>query len=119
MCAARLGSRGRHLEAAAWLDGFLNRNATVLLSLAQVIPAKTKDTARLVVRKVVDALMAKLEEPMRSAVTGALDRSQRNRRPRHWQPDYRTVVPQTLHGYGRKARRVAAWAAGQGLVKRG
>jgi hypothetical protein len=91
-----------------------------LISLAQVIPAKTKDTARMVVRKVVDALMAKLEEPMRSAVTGALDRSQRNRRPRHaeidwhrtiranlrhWQPDYRTIVPQTLHGYGRKARR--------------
>ena len=46
---------------------------------------------------------------MRSAVTGALDRSQRNRRPRHseidwnrtiranlrhWQPDYRTIVPE-------------------------
>ena len=91
-----------------------------LISLAQVIPAKTKDTARMVVRKVVDALMAKLEEPMRSAVSGALDRSQRNRRPRHseidwhrtiranlrhWQPEYRTVVPQTLHGYGRKARK--------------
>jgi hypothetical protein len=91
-----------------------------LISLAQVIPAKTKETARMVVRSVVDALMAKLEEPMRSAVSGALDRSQRNRRPRHneidwhrtiranlrhWQPDYRTVVPQTLHGYGRKARK--------------
>ena len=53
-------------------------------------------------------------------MSGALDRAQRNRRPRHseidwhrtiranlrhWQPDYRTVVPQTLHGYGRKARR--------------
>lgn len=91
-----------------------------LISLAQVIPAKTKDTARAVVRQVVDELMKKLEEPMRSAVAGALDRSQRNRRPRHseidwhrtiranlrhWQPELRTVVPQTLHGYGRKARR--------------
>jgi VWA domain containing CoxE-like protein len=91
-----------------------------LIALAQVIPAKTKDTARAVVRAVVDELMKKLEEPMRSAVAGALDRSQRNRRPRHaeidwhrtiranlrhWQPEYRTVVPQTLHGYGRKARR--------------
>jgi Mg-chelatase subunit ChlD len=91
-----------------------------LVALSQVIPARTKDTARQVVRQVVDALLAKLEEPMRSAVAGALDRSQRNRRPRHaeidwhrtiranlrhWQPDYRTVVPQTLHGYGRKARR--------------
>ena len=91
-----------------------------LVALSQVIPARTKDTARQVVRQVVDALLAKLDAPMRAAVTGALDRSQRNRRPRHaeidwhrtiranlrhWQPEYRTVVPQTLHGHGRKARR--------------
>ncbi|MCW7539005.1 VWA domain-containing protein [Aquabacterium sp. A7-Y] len=91
-----------------------------LISLAGVIPAKTKATARLVVQKVVDDLMRRLEEPMRSAVSGALDRSQRNRRPRHseidwhrtiranlrhWQPEYRTVVPQQLHGWGRKSRR--------------
>ncbi len=44
-------------------------------SVVQVIPASTKDTAHMVVRKVVDALLKKLEEPMRSAVTGALDRS--------------------------------------------
>ncbi len=90
-----------------------------LISLSGVIPATTKDTARRVVRKVVDALMKLLEEPMRSAVTGALDRSQRNRRPRHseidwnrtiranlkhWQPEYRTIVPERLIGYGRKAR---------------
>jgi Mg-chelatase subunit ChlD len=65
-------------------------------------------------------LMKRLEVPMRSAVTGALDRSRRNRRPRHaeidwnrtiranlrhWQPSYRTIVPQELIGFGRKARR--------------
>lgn len=91
-----------------------------LISLSQVIPAKTKDTARAVVRKVVDALMQQLDEPMRAAVTGALDRAQRNRRPRHaeidwhrtiranlrhWQPELQTLVPQTRLGYGRKARR--------------
>ncbi|MFM2066198.1 MAG: hypothetical protein RLZZ584_1107 [Pseudomonadota bacterium] len=91
-----------------------------LMALSRVIPAGTRDTARQVVRAVVDALMRQLEEPLRSAVSGALDRSQRNRRPRlaeidwhrtiranlrHWQPEYRTVVPQTLVGYGRKSRR--------------
>jgi len=91
-----------------------------LISLGSVIPQNTKATARLVVRKVVDELMKKLEDPMRSAVAGALDRSQRNRRPRHaeidwnrtiranlrhWQPEYKTIVPETLIGYGRKARR--------------
>jgi Mg-chelatase subunit ChlD len=90
-----------------------------LVALSSVIPAGTRDTARAVVRRVVDELMKKLEEPMRSAVSGALNRSQRNRRPRHseidwnrtiranlrhWQPEYRTVVPQSLVGYGRKAR---------------
>ncbi len=91
-----------------------------LVALSGVIPATTRDTARAVVRRVVDDLMKRLEEPLRSAVTGALDRSQRNRRPRHaeidwhrtiranlrhWQPGYRIVVPEVLHGYGRKARR--------------
>ena len=91
-----------------------------LMALSRVIPAGTKETARMVVRSVVDALMKRLEEPLRSAISGALDRSQRNRRPhhaeidwhrtiranlKHWQPAYRTVVPETLLGYGRKARR--------------
>ncbi len=91
-----------------------------LLSLGRVIPAKTKDTARKVVRQVVDELMKRLEEPMRSAVSGALDRSVRNRRPRlaeidwprtiranlrHFQQEYRTVIPETLIGYGRKSRK--------------
>jgi Mg-chelatase subunit ChlD len=91
-----------------------------LMSLRGIIPAKTRDTARSVVQKVVDALMKKLEEPMRSAVTGALNRAERNRRPRHaeidwnrtiranlrhWQEAYRSIIPESLVGYGRKTRR--------------
>lgn len=91
-----------------------------LIALSSVIPAGTRETARVVVRQVVDELMRKLEEPMRSAVTGALDRARRTRRPRHaeidwhrtiranlrhWQPSHRTIIPQELVGYGRKARR--------------
>src|SRR4051812_35665987 len=45
-----------------------------LIALSGAIPAKTRDTARLVVRKVVDALVAKLAEPTRQAVLGALNR---------------------------------------------
>jgi Mg-chelatase subunit ChlD len=91
-----------------------------LIGLKSVIPPKTRATARAVVRKVVDELMKRLDEPVRSAIAGALDRSQRNRRPRHaeidwnrtiranlkhYQPAFRTIVPETLVGYGRKARR--------------
>ncbi len=88
-----------------------------LLSLKNVIPDKTKDTARQVVQKVVDQLMKKLMQPMQQAVTGSLNRSMRNRRPRHneinwhltiqknlkhYQPDYKTIIPETRIGYGRK-----------------
>lgn len=88
-----------------------------LLSLASVMPNKTKDTARLVVRKVVEELERRLATPMRQAVVGSLNRAARNRRPRHneidwhrtiranlkhYQPDYQTIIPETRIGYGRK-----------------
>jgi hypothetical protein len=88
-----------------------------LMSLGRVIPDKTKDTARQVVKKVVDELLRKLTQPMQQAISGALNRSVRNRRPRyneinwhltirknlqHYQPDYKTIIPETRIGYGRK-----------------
>ncbi|WP_299395163.1 VWA domain-containing protein [uncultured Desulfovibrio sp.] len=97
------------------------RLVTELMALSAVIPEETKDTARQVVRSVVEELMRRLEEPLRSAVTGALDRSTRNRRPRYaeidwnatiranlryWQEEYHTIIPRNLIGYGRKSRRV-------------
>ncbi len=88
-----------------------------LVSLGSVIPNKSKETARMVVRKVVDELMRKLANPTRQAVYGSLNRSVRNRRPRHseidwnrtiranlkhYQPEYRTIVPETRIGHGRR-----------------
>lgn len=88
-----------------------------LMTLSRVIPDKTKDTARMVVRKVVDELMKKLAQPTQQAIVGSLNRSIRNRRPRHneinwhatiqknlrhYQPEYKTVIPETRIGFGRK-----------------
>lgn len=88
-----------------------------LLSLSQVMPSRTKDTARLVVQRVVNELLQKLQNPMQQAVMGSLNRSIRNRTPRyheidwhrtiranlrHYQPQYRTIIPETRIGYGRK-----------------
>ncbi|MGD1892376.1 MAG: VWA domain-containing protein [Cyclobacteriaceae bacterium] len=88
-----------------------------LMTLSRVIPDKTKDTAREVVQKVVDALMKKLTQPMQQAVTGSLNRSVKNKRPRHneinwhatilrnlkhYQAEYKTIIPETRIGYGRK-----------------
>ncbi|MBA3857370.1 MAG: hypothetical protein C0507_10725, partial [Cyanobacteria bacterium PR.3.49] len=72
---------------------------------------------RRVVRDVVDQLMKRLANPTRQAIMGALNRSQRNRRPRHneidwhrtikanlknYQPEYRTIIPEIKIGFGRK-----------------
>lgn len=90
-----------------------------LMTLSRVIPAKTKDTARQVVRKVVEDLMKRLAQPTQQAIAGSLNRSTRNRRPRHneinwhrtilknlqhYQPDYKTIIPETRIGYGKRRR---------------
>jgi Mg-chelatase subunit ChlD len=92
-----------------------------LVSLSSVIPARTRETARMVVQKVVEDIERRLAEPLRQAVTGALSRALRNPRPRfreidwhrtiranlkHYQPDHRTVVPERLVGHGRKRQRL-------------
>ncbi|MFG2891970.1 VWA domain-containing protein [Streptomyces sp. NPDC048248] len=92
-----------------------------LLSLNKVMPETTKETARAVVRKVVEQLEKRLATRTRATLTGALDRSARISRPRHrdidWDrtiranlknylPEYRTVVPERLIGYGRAAQSV-------------
>src|ERR1043165_4153965 len=46
-----------------------------LMTLSRVIPNKTKDTARQVVRKVVDELLRKLATPTQQAIIGSLNRS--------------------------------------------
>ncbi|MBL0886225.1 VWA domain-containing protein [Myceligenerans indicum] len=90
-----------------------------LLSLKNALPQKARATARAVVAKVVAELEAKLAQRTRSAVKGAIDRSARISRPRHheidwnrtiranlkhYQEDYRTVIPERLIGYGRSQR---------------
>ncbi|MFI2185507.1 DUF5682 family protein [Streptomyces sioyaensis] len=90
-----------------------------LLSLNRLMPETAKESARAVVRKVVEELEKKLANRTRAALTGALDRSARISRPRHrdidwartiranlknYLPEYRTVVPERLIGYGRAAQ---------------
>lgn len=90
-----------------------------LMTLGKAIPEKTKDTARMVVKKVVDELLQKLSAPTQQAITGSLNKSIRNRRPRHneinwnetikknlkhYQAEYKTIIPETKIGYGRKRK---------------
>ncbi len=95
--------------------------ASVLLGLNKVIPARSREAARAVVRQVVDDLERRLAAPTRDAVTGALHRAARTRRPRasdvdwnrtvlanlsRYQPEHRTVIPERLVGYGRRSPQV-------------
>jgi Mg-chelatase subunit ChlD len=88
-----------------------------LISLSSAIPERTKETARLVVRKVVEEVERRLAQKLVQAVHGSLNRAARNNRPRaseidwprtiranlkHYQPEYRTIVPERRIGYGRK-----------------
>jgi len=92
---------------------------TTILSLNNVIPEKTRATARLVVRKVVEELEKKLKNPLREAIEGSIHRAVRNRRPRfneidwhrtiranlkHYQKDLNAIIPERLIGYGRKGQ---------------
>lgn len=91
--------------------------AATLLSLKNVLPAKSRETARLIVRKVVEELERQLKEPFRQKVMGSLDRASRTNRPRHneidwnrtihanlrhYQPEYRTIIPERRIGFARR-----------------
>ena len=90
-----------------------------LLSLRGAIPEHSKELARVVVQRVVDDLMARLEARTSDAVRGAVRRASRTRRPRradidwartikanlrHWLPEQRAIVPRTLWGHARGRR---------------
>lgn len=92
-----------------------------LVSLRNVMPEKTKETAREVIAKVVAELMERLERKTAEALRGALDKSRRTNRPRFadidwprtiqknlhtWQPEHQTVIPERLVGFMRKQRRI-------------
>ncbi len=89
-----------------------------LLSLNRALPEKAREAARRVVRAVVDELEKRIAQRTKAAVGGALNRAARINRPRHadidwdrtiranlkhYQAEYRTIVPERLIGYGRRA----------------
>ncbi|MCZ7862418.1 VWA domain-containing protein [Agrobacterium salinitolerans] len=90
-----------------------------LMSLRGQMPPRTVETARAVIAKVVEELMKRLRGRTEETLVGALNRSKRTRRPRfsdidwhrtinanlrHWQPEYHTIIPETLIGFSRKTR---------------
>jgi hypothetical protein len=95
---------------------------TLLVELNHLLPDETRATARAVVANVLADLERKLSDRTRTAVDGALARANRTRRPRpgdidwmrtvhanlrHYQPEYGTVIPERIVGYGRRRQSLA------------
>jgi Mg-chelatase subunit ChlD len=93
-----------------------------LVSLNKVMPETTKATARQVVATVVAEVERRIRDRTRAAVTGAVNRASRSRRPRprdndwnktiaanlaRYLPEQRTLIPEQLIGYGRRQQVVA------------
>lgn len=91
--------------------------AGAILSLNKAMPDQTRETARMVIRRIVEQLEKRLGNPLRQAIRGSLDRSARNRRPRlnevdwrrtiranlkHYQPELKAIIPEQIFGFGRK-----------------
>ncbi|MCB0705019.1 MAG: VWA domain-containing protein [Saprospiraceae bacterium] len=90
-----------------------------LLQLKEIIPDKTRETARALVRKLAAQVEANLRVPLQKAIKGAVQRAERisNPKPReidwhltirrnlkHYQKEYKTIVPESLVGHSRKKR---------------
>jgi hypothetical protein len=95
---------------------------TLLVELNHLLPDETRSTARAVVAGVLAELERRLTDRTRTAVHGALARASRTRRPRHgdvdwmrtvhanlrhYQPEYGTVIPERIVGYGRRRQSLA------------
>jgi hypothetical protein len=101
------------------LDGIepdIHLVATVI-SLKHLVPAQSKDTARRLVQKLVDELLARLRSKTEQALRGSLNRAARKQRPlvgdidwgrtiranlKHYQAEYNSIIPERLIGFGRK-----------------
>lgn len=90
-----------------------------LMSLKGRIPERTKETARMVVRAVVDKIKRLLEQRIRQAVLGALNRKEHSPLPntanidwkwtigrnlKNYQPSLGTIVPERVYFYSRAQR---------------
>jgi hypothetical protein len=94
-----------------------------LMSLKGRIPERTKETARMVVAAVVEEVKKKLEQRLRQAVLGALNRKEHSPLPnaasidwkwtigrnlKNYRPEVGTIVPERVYFYSR-SQRSNAW----------
>ncbi len=91
---------------------------STLIGLNHLMPDQTKETARIVVRKLVEEIERRLKQSLEQAIQGSVNRSAHTRRPKriqdinwhrtiqanlkHWQEEYKTIISEQLHGHPRQ-----------------
>ena len=95
--------------------------AATLLTLSKALPEESKESARWVIRQVVEALEKKLKNKMRASIKGSLNRLVNNRNPKlneidwhktirknlkHYQQKEKIIIPEKLAGYGKKGQKL-------------
>lgn len=77
-----------------------------LLALKGQIPEKSKETARELVRNVVDEIMKRMEQDMRRAVTGALNKKAHSPIPNFASTDWKRTINRNLKNYDIQTKRL-------------
>jgi hypothetical protein len=77
-----------------------------LMALKGQIPAKTKEAARQLVRAVVDEIMKRLEQDLRRAVTGALNKKAHTPIPNLSGTDWKRTISRNLKNYDKETNRI-------------
>lgn len=77
-----------------------------LMSLKGKIPEKTKDTARQLVRTVVEEINQRLENDLRKAVTGALNRRKHSPMPSSASIDWKYTINRNMKNYNLQHKKI-------------
>lgn len=77
-----------------------------LMALKGQIPEKSKETARQLVKEVVDEIIKRMEQDLRRAVTGALNRKAHSPIANFASTDWKKTINQNLKNYDIKSKRL-------------
>lgn len=79
---------------------------STLMALKGQIPEKSKDTARQLVKEVVDEIMKRMEQNLRRAVTGALNKKAHSPISNFASTDWKRTINRNLKNYDTKTKRL-------------
>jgi hypothetical protein len=77
-----------------------------IISLQNMIPEQTKETARQVVREIADQIKKKLENEIRRAVIGAISRNTHSPLPVFRNIDWKRTIGRNLKNYNQEMQRI-------------